>query len=351
MQMKTNALLLRYQTFMKTSVDGIHILDMQGNIIEFNDAFCLMLGYTKKEMAELNARDWVVEFSGEELLARLHGHIGKSVLIETKHRRKDNELIDVEICIAGEEIDGQGWIFCSSRDVTERKRQEQNLRALSLHQQTVRDEEKARFAREVHDELGSTVAGIMMDTYWLSSKLASMQGTEPLQKRAKSIVGNLGSVVKASRRIITDMHPSILDELGLYAAVESYCDEFQGLTGIECKVVSTENEDWQHLLDKTQAINLFRILQEALTNTARHSGASKVKVELKYVNGAVSLSVNDNGCGLTEGNAVPPTCYGIRNMRERIGLMGGKVNFNTSIVGGLSVTVDLPLSSNNQGSK
>jgi signal transduction histidine kinase len=239
----------------------------------------------------------------------------------------------------------------SGQDITERKRKEQDLRELSVHLQNVREEEKASIAREVHDELGSTVAAIKMDAYWLSRKLAQMKGTELLRERAKSMVEMLDTVVKASRRIITNLHPTVLDEIGLSATVEWYCADFQKRTGIECKVVCAEDGDWEAGLGKTLSINLFRILQEALTNVVRHSCASRVIVELSHVGEAIILSVNDNGGGLPEGHTIAPTSYGMRGMRERIGLLGGKIGFDSPTGGGLCVMVELSLSDNNKGSE
>lgn len=121
-------LMLRNRALMQNSTDGIHVMDVQGNIVAANEAFCRMLGYTKKEVAGLNVTDWNAQFSGDELRARFKDHIGKSDLIETVHRRKDGTLIDVEISVTGVEIDGQGFIYSSSRDITGRKKVEDELR-------------------------------------------------------------------------------------------------------------------------------------------------------------------------------------------------------------------------------
>lgn len=134
---ETQSLLSRKQMLMQNSMDGIHVLDMQGDVVESNDAFGRMLGYSQEEVACLNVTDWTVEFSSQELQARFQDHIGKSLMVETVHRRKDGSLINVEISVTGEEIEGQGLLFCSSRDITERKksevalhRSEANLRAM-----------------------------------------------------------------------------------------------------------------------------------------------------------------------------------------------------------------------------
>jgi diguanylate cyclase (GGDEF)-like protein/PAS domain S-box-containing protein len=121
---ETEARFRSYQTLMKSVQDGIHVMDMEGNIVEVNDAFCDMLGYTQEEACQLNIADWNAQWSKQELLARLKNHIGKSARFDTVHRRKDGTLINVEICTTGVEIEGQPYFFASSRDITERKKSE-----------------------------------------------------------------------------------------------------------------------------------------------------------------------------------------------------------------------------------
>ncbi len=116
--------LRRNQVLMTTSMDGIHVMDMQGNLIEANDAFCRMLGYSRDEVVKLNVADLDVQWSAEKLRERFNSLIGKTELFETVHCRKDGSLIDVEISAAGVELDGKGFLFASSRDITERKRAE-----------------------------------------------------------------------------------------------------------------------------------------------------------------------------------------------------------------------------------
>ena len=128
LRLKTETLLHRNQTLMQNAMDGIHVMDMRGNIVEANDAFCHILGYTREEMARLNAADWDAQWSAEELRERFKELIGKNARFETVNRRKDGTLIDVEISANGMEIDGQYLLLASSRDITERKKAEQGMR-------------------------------------------------------------------------------------------------------------------------------------------------------------------------------------------------------------------------------
>jgi len=129
----------RNQTLMNTAMDGIHILDMQGNLEEANEAFYRMLGYTGKPETGLNVADWDVQFSQEELQAAFKGLIGKNVLVETRHRRKDGTIFDVEIACSGIELAGSGYLYAASRDITERKQAEAALRRKKIVVDTAMD--------------------------------------------------------------------------------------------------------------------------------------------------------------------------------------------------------------------
>jgi PAS domain S-box-containing protein len=223
------------------------------------------------------------------------------------------------------------------------QRAEQESRELSAHLQTVREEEKASFAREIHDDLGGTLTALKMDAYWLANKLAPEKEMASLHKCALSMVGQLNSAVLATRRIITDLRPSLLDDLGLLEALRWQCAEFHKRTGIECRVVCTGKEGCEDEMDGTQAINLFRITQESLTNVVRHSGATKVGVHLHRDNEEVVLSISDNGRGLPEGHTIASTSYGLRGMRERVVQLGGKIKFDKPAGGGFTVMVRLPV--------
>lgn len=118
---------LRHQALMKTSFDGIHVMDDKGNVLEANNAFCKMLGYTQKEIMRLNVADWDMQWSAEELQVAFKDFVGKSGLIETVHRCKDGSLINVEISVSGVNLDGHNYFFGASRDITERKRTEKEL--------------------------------------------------------------------------------------------------------------------------------------------------------------------------------------------------------------------------------
>lgn len=231
-------------------------------------------------------------------------------------------------------------------DITERKQAEleileshDQLRALSAHIQTVREEEKARIAREIHDDLGGTLTALKMDLHWLARALPAGKAMAPLQERTGTMSALLDAAVEATRRIITELRPSILDSLGLLATLEWHARQFQQRTGIPCRVhCSGDRGD----LDRERSIALYRIFQEALTNIARHSGADKVDVEFRHDDDRVFLSVRDNGRGLADGHTAGATSYGLRGMAERADYLGGRIRLVNPPEGGLTVEASLP---------
>ncbi|MDD5301171.1 MAG: MASE1 domain-containing protein [Gallionella sp.] len=222
----------------------------------------------------------------------------------------------------------------------ERKRVEGQLRDLSMHIQTVREEEKASIAREIHDDLGSTLIALRMQNYQLKTKLSANKNALSHLKYVESMSQLINAATVITRNIITGLRPTILDDLGLLAALEWQAGQFHKLNGIECRVNCIGDKGG---LDQPRSIALFRILQEALTNVAQHSGASSVEIEFHHSDEEVVMSIIDNGCGKTKNRADTSISYGILGMRERTNQLGGTINFETPPGGGFNVTVVLPL--------
>ncbi len=226
------------------------------------------------------------------------------------------------------------------------KQAERQLREFSAHLQSVREKEKNCIAREIHDNLGGTLTALKMDLNWLMDELSEIEEAASLLEHIESMSQLLDNAAVATRQVITDLRPTILDDFGLAAAIEWQAEQFRKRTGIQCRVACDESEPYE--LDKTQTINLFRIFQESLTNVVRHSGASRVEVELQHENAAIILTICDNGCGLPEGHIIAPTSYGMIGMRERVEQLGGKINFYSPPGGGFSITVMLPQPTDNK---
>jgi two-component system sensor histidine kinase UhpB len=217
------------------------------------------------------------------------------------------------------------------------ERSREDLRALSRHLQTVREEEKARIAREVHDELGSTLTALKMDLDLLGKHLAD--APEPVRQKRAAIDKLVEAAVAVTRKIVTDLRPSILDDLGLSAALRWQGAEFAKHTGLRVEVDAPATD---HQPEREVALALFRIFQETLTNVARHAKATEVWVNLTVTDDAFLLQIRDNGAGLSEEDLGKPASHGIRGMRERAQQLGGDVTVSGQRGTGTTVVISVP---------
>lgn len=217
----------------------------------------------------------------------------------------------------------------------------ERLRQLSIYLQTVREEERTRIAREVHDGLGQALTGCKLDLSWIASKLPKEKDLQPLFEKTKALAAHIDSTIQMVRRIATELRPGILDHLGLAAALEWQANDFQTRTGIKCDVHARLNDPVLHP-DLNTAF--FRIFQETLTNIIRHAGATLVTVNLKQRGERIILEVNDNGRGISASEISNTHSMGLLGMRERAGLLGGDFKIGPGAGGkGTKVTVSIPV--------
>jgi signal transduction histidine kinase len=208
------------------------------------------------------------------------------------------------------------------------------LRALAARLQRAREEERTRVAREIHDELGQALTAIKIDLAALIRELPG--GTGPQIQRSPSILKLLDEAIQSVRRIATELRPGILDDLGLVAAVEWAAEDFQARTGTKCDVSLPALDI---ALDPERATALFRILQETLTNVARHTNATRVDVRLAQENEDLILEVYDNGQGIGKEQLSAGSSLGILGMRERALLLGGELTISGAPGKGTTVRV------------
>jgi signal transduction histidine kinase len=232
-----------------------------------------------------------------------------------------------------------------TREIAERKRaeeqvrrSEENLRALAARLESVREEERTRIAREIHDELGQVLTGIKMELTWVAKRLPSK--SQPLEQKLESMFDLIDDSVNAVRRISSGLRPEALDKLGLAAAIEWQLREFQMRTGIRCKVTVP---DGGVSADQERSTALFRIFQELLTNVARHANATKVEVLLRADGDAMHLEVQDNGRGIVEQDIKDSKSLGLLGMRERVFPFGGRFEIKGVKGKGSRATVSIPL--------
>jgi signal transduction histidine kinase len=216
----------------------------------------------------------------------------------------------------------------------------EQLRALSVYLQSIREEERTRIAREVHDELGQALTSCKLDLSWIANRLTREQS--PLLEKTRSLVSHMDSTIRTVRRIASELRPGVLDHLGLVAALEWQANEFQNRTGIKCDVQANVQE---LLPDPNLSTTFFRIFQETLTNVIRHAGATEVKVELKQSDARITLEVRDNGRGIASQDVSNTKSMGLLGMRERAALLGGVFKIGKLGRGkGTRVKVSIPVS-------
>ncbi len=232
------------------------------------------------------------------------------------------------------------------RDISERKRSEEELkgsreklRNLAAHLNSVREEERKRIAREIHDELAQTLTALKMGLVWLDKKLpaAKKQLTEKIQSMSNIIDMTIYTV----RRISSELRPGLLDDLCLQAAIEWQAKEFGERTGITCEV--TFYSDTNNI-DQERSTAIFRIFQETLTNVVRHAEATEVNASLQETSDMLIMKVIDNGIGITEEEILNSNSFGIIGMQERTLLLGGDIKIKGVREKGTTVTASIPIS-------
>ncbi|PHV26386.1 histidine kinase [Janthinobacterium sp. BJB426] len=213
----------------------------------------------------------------------------------------------------------------------------QKLRRLAAHADQIKEEERKRIAREIHDDLGQNLLVLRIDADMLASRT---QRRHPrLNARARSTLEQIDATIKSVRQIINDLRPTVLD-LGVNAAVEWQVAQFRQRTGIACEV--SESHDDICLSDQC-ATALFRILQESLSNISQHANASRVQVKLEKCHDTVSMSISDNGVGAAIDGRNKLGSFGLVGIEERIKLLGGTFYIESSPGAGMSVHVSVPL--------
>jgi signal transduction histidine kinase len=236
-----------------------------------------------------------------------------------------------------------------AEDITERRKTEKSLessrhqlRQLSAHLQSIREEERARMAREIHDEFGQVLTALKIDAALIER--AAQKGSRPDIERVLAKTRQMTSLIDLAlisvRRLATELRPGILDDLGLEAALEWQAQEFQRRTGIHCDFKSTVS---RAQVPSEYSTPVFRIFQETLTNISRHAGATHVSVMVEVKDKQLSLEVEDNGRGIREEDLAQSQSLGILGMKERALLMGAEFTISGESGHGTKVALVTPL--------
>jgi len=333
--------------------EGLLVQDREGHMMLMNPEAERLLGWTSADLAKRHVHDAIhyPKFDGTALpedecpictLAlkgqRYHTEDGLFA-------RKDGTSFPVSYVTTS--IIGDGEVFAmvtAFRDISVLKQAELDLREsrrqlqeLLLFQQTIREEERKRIARELHDELGQTLTALKIDLTWLGEKLPDAEA--PISDKLTAMESLVNRTVDSVRRISEDLRPGMLDVLGLAAAIEHHVAKFSERTGVACDMAM--NRDDFDLSDQV-ATAVFRILQESLTNVARHAAATQVTIRLQDLGSELLLVVQDDGRGLPDPAAGKKKSYGLLGMRERVRMLGGQLEISSEPGKGTRIEASIP---------
>jgi len=338
-----------------SSNDAILSKSLDGTIMSWNRGAELLYGYPAAEMigrsiSILIPPDRPKEL--QEIMERLkRGEVLRSY--DTTRLKKNGGQLDVSVTISPVQ-DASGQIIGASaigHDISERRHAEaeqqrlyervmegeKQLRHLAGYLQTAQEKERAYLAREIHDRLGQALTALKMDLAWLSKRFPD--GQPALKEKAASMRSLIDETVLAVRRVATELRPGLLDHLGLVAAIEWQAQEFHRRTDIVCNL---ELAEIKPVLEDGLATQLFRIVQEALTNIARHAQATQIKIRLTMQAETILLSIEDNGLGIHPGDITNSKSLGLLGMRERALSYGGQFHIRGQRGKGTSLEIRIP---------
>lgn len=332
----------------ETAADGMRIVGKDFRVLKANDTFASMVGLPKEEIIGKKCHDvfWgemcskpgcpltrvlngdeYVEYDSDKV--RPDGTAVPCIVSATPFNRPDGEVIG---------------IVEDFKDISERKRAERNLkesgerlRELTAHLQSIREEERSRIAREIHDELGQVLTALSLDVRWLQKRLPEERND--LLKKTRTMGELITTTVGSVSRICSELRPAILDDVGLSAAIEWQAGEFSSRTGIMCTI---KTEPPHIRLSEELSVAIFRIFQETLTNIVRHAEATEVEVALRLTPHAFSMRVSDDGVGMEISESHKLNSFGLLGVMERVRGFGGEMAVYTGDLGGACLDIVIP---------
>lgn len=334
----------RLAGLLDSAMDAIITVDSEQRIVLYNRSAEKIFGWPSEQaLGERLDKLMPARFRGGHA-----GHIRRFATTGTTSRRMgdgtvlygqraDGEEFPMEASISQlDTADGQLFTVIV-RDVTERARAREELRAFATEAHAILESEKTRIARELHDELAQSLTALKMDTIWVRDHLAI--DTPAAAAKLGDMLGMLDTTVAATRRIAADLRPLMLDDLGLVPAIEWLTQNFGQRTGVACLLDVEEDVE----LHEPYATAVFRIVQESLANVAKHADASKVEVSIERIPGAVVLQVRDNGRGFVPDAPRKPYSLGLMGLRERTQLLKGSIRIDSQPGQGTRIDVHIPV--------
>lgn len=345
----------RYRGLVETAPDAIFTIDLDGTITSINPAFERITGWA---ISDWIGKSFVSLISPKDLrtahkiFKEIQNHRNTPVF-EIQVLTKENTYLTGEFTATPQIRDGEVvGILGIARNITERKqferelhRSREQLRSLSTHLQFIREEERTRIAREIHDEFGQVLTAFKMDLSLLERKLINEDiNKDQLLENVLNLTDFVDKMLHSVHRIVSELRPEVLDDLGLFDAIEWQANEFEKRSEIPCDIeINIDNLS----LNKERATAVFRIFQETLTNVARHANATSVTITVEEQDAHLILKVQDNGRGITQSEINGSRSFGIMGMRERALLFGGEINISGSQKKGTTVEIRIPTRNHN----
>lgn len=334
----------RLAGLLDSAMDAIITVDSEQHVILYNKAAEKIFGWSTREMLGQPLTRLIPQrhqgAHGEQV--RRFGQTGTTsrrmgdgtVLYG---RRSSGEEFPLEASISQLDTAHGKLYTVILRDVTERVRAGEELSAFASAAHAIRESEKTRIARELHDELAQSLTAIKMDATWIREALSPDAGA--VRAKLDDMLGLLDTTVAATRRIASDLRPLLLDDLGLVPAIQWLTHNFTQRHGVACKLSLDEEVE----LAEPYATAVFRIVQESLVNVAKHAGASHVEVRIARTDAAVVLEVSDDGAGFVLDAPRKPSSLGLMGLRERARLLQGTVDIDTAPDQGTRIRVSIPV--------
>lgn len=338
----------RFKALIQNSTDGLTVIGTDGIIQDMSPSGYQILGYDKAEIIG-KVRPDLIHPDDRDLVMGAFKQVIKDPLkiklIEYRHKMPDGNYKWLE-CSFNNLLSEPflNAIVLNYRDITDRltaqekiRETTEQLRMLTAHLQHIREEERKRIGREIHDELGQQLTAIKMDVAWLDKKMSEDQTV--FKSKLKNIIELLDGSNQSIRRILSELRPSLLDDNGLPEALEWLGIQFTSNTAIPLHFTTSERT----FRSSAAVITcIFRVYQEALTNITRYAQATKVVSSLHIVDGIICVQIEDNGKGFTPGSVQTHKSFGLLGMKERVLSLGGTFELYSSAGNGTKIAIKLP---------
>jgi PAS domain S-box-containing protein len=335
----------RYRSLFENAIDGIWIHDLEGNFTSFNRASEKIIGYSREEIFKMNAKDFLSQES-LDLAHQIRRKLLKNEPVEQPYEqrvfRRDGSETYIQLSTSVVRDKGKPVGFQNiARDISEQKKMNENLHFYLQQATRAQEEERKRISHELHDD---TIQSLVALSRQLDALASGEKGlSDEVRQHLEDLWKQTDSILQGVRRLSQDLRPAAIDRLGLLPAIQWLASEVSKYSGVETKVNVIGKE---HRLPEEVAIALFRIIQEALRNVWRHSGATTAEITIEFSDKSTRITVKDNGKGFVlagkVGDLAKEGKLGLAGMQERAQLVGGTIAVQSETSKGTTITVEAP---------